>query len=102
MAIYGKPVRQLMKEDMVEGLRLEPGKTFTKRQAIDWFAHYFPKIKTGTISAHLIRLSTNATSRTHYSAKPDDDVFFQLAGGVFRLYDETSDPPRRSLRNNGP
>jgi hypothetical protein len=92
MAIYNKPVHQLMKEDMVEGLRLEPGKTFTRQQAINWFAHYYPKIKTGTISAHLIRLSTNAPSRTHYHAKQADDVFYQLDGGHYRLYDPANDP----------
>lgn len=93
MAIYSKPVHQLMKEDMTEALKLQSGKTFTRQQAINWFTHYFPKIKTGTISAHLIRLSTNAPSRTHYNAKPlDDDIFFQIDSSHYRLYDSNSDP----------
>lgn len=93
MAIYSKPVHQIMKEDMVEALQLKDGMTFTRQQAINWFAHYFPKIKSGTISAHLIRLSTNAQSRTHYNAKPfDDDVFYQQDNGHYRLFDSSTDP----------
>ena len=92
MAIYAKPVRLLMK-DMADAFGLQPGQSFTKQQAIDWFAQHYPKIKTGTILCHLIRLSTNAPTRLHYSAKPqDDDVFFQLDGSHFRLYDPTHDP----------
>lgn len=69
------------------------GTVFSKQQAIEWFAMNFPKIKTGTITAHLIRLSTNAPSRTHYSAKPgEDDVFFQVDGSHFRLYQPAQDP----------
>ncbi len=92
MAIYDKPVRILMK-DMAAAFTLQPGQQFTKQQAIDWFAENYPKIKTGTITAHLIRLSTNTQSRLNYSAKPsEDDVFFQLDGGHFRLYDPNNDP----------
>jgi hypothetical protein len=92
MAIYSKPVRALMK-DMADAFALQPGQSFTRQQAIDWFAHQYPKIKTGTIHCHLIRLSTNAPTRLHYNAKPrEDDVFFQLDGSHFRLYDPAHDP----------
>lgn len=92
MAIYDKPVRSLMK-DMANAFALQPGQQFTKKQAIDWFAEHYPKIKTGTITAHLVRLSTNAQSRLHYNAKPnEDDLFFQIDGGHFRLYDPNQDP----------
>jgi len=94
MPIYDKPVRLLMKEDMKDALALQPGQLFTKQEAIDWFARHYPRIKTGTIQCHLIRLSTNASTRLHYSAKPnEDDVFFQLDGSHFRLYDPAQDPP---------
>ena len=92
MAIYDKPVRLLMK-DMAEALELDAGKSFTKQQALDWFAKNYPKIKKGTIAAHLIRLSTNAPSRLHYNAKEsEDDVFYQIDGSHFRLYDVNNDP----------
>jgi hypothetical protein len=92
MAIYAKPVRLLMK-DMADAFALQPGQSFTRQQAIDWFAQHYPKIKSGTIHCHLIRLSTNAPTRLHYSAKsPEDDQFFQLDGGHFRLYDPAHDP----------
>ena len=92
MAIYSKPVRFLMK-DMADAFELQPGQSFAKQQAIDWFARHYPKIKIGTISAHLIRLSTNAPTRLHYNAKQiEDDLFFKIDGSHFRLYDSSKDP----------
>jgi hypothetical protein len=91
MAIYSKSVRFLMK-DMANDFASQPGQTFTKQQAIDWFGKHYPKIKTGTITAHLVRLSTNAKSRIHYNAKPgEDDLFVQIDGSHFRLYDVDQD-----------
>lgn len=93
MAIYEKSVRLLMK-DMADAFQLKPSQSFTKQQAIEWFKRNYPKIKTGTITAHLVRLSTNAQSRIHYSAKPgDDDIFYQIDGSHFRLYNANQDPP---------
>lgn len=91
MAIYDKPVRALIRE-MVADLAPQAARLFSKDQAIGWFAQRYPKIKEGTISAHLIRFSTNAPSRLHYSAKADEDVLFQVDGSHFRLYDPSSDP----------
>ncbi len=92
MALYDKPVRLLMR-DMVMDLGLKKGEILSKERVIDWFALKYPRVKDGTILAHLIRLSTNATSRIHYNAKPgEDDLFFQLDGAHFRLYDPGSDP----------
>jgi len=50
-------------------------------------------MKEGTISCHLIRMSTNAPSRVHYSARAgEDDLFFQIDGTQFRLYEPGKDP----------
>jgi hypothetical protein len=92
MAIYGKPVRTLIPE-MVADLAPEKGQLFSKDQAIAWFAQHYPKIKEGTISAHLIRFSTNARSRLHYGPRSDEDLLFQVDGSRFRLYDASTDPP---------
>ena len=93
MAIYSKSARALMKEGMSAALASTEGAVFSKQQAINWFAKNYPKIKPGTVTAHLIRLSTNAPTRTHYSAKPgEDDVFFQVDGSHFRLYQPAQDP----------
>jgi hypothetical protein len=92
MPIYAKPVRLLMK-DMAESFELKQGQSFTRQQAVDWFSKNYPKIKPGTIHCHLIRFSTNNPTRLHYNAKSaDDDVFYQLDGGHFRLYDSAHDP----------
>lgn len=91
MAIYDKPVRLLMR-DMVKDIDLTKNQILTKEQVLQWFSKNYPKIKQGTISAHLIRLSTNAPTRIHYKAKQADDLFFQLNGSHFRLYDVQSDP----------
>jgi len=93
MPIYDKPVRLLMR-DMADSFALQSGKSFTRQEAIDWFAQHYPKIRPGTVHCHLIRLSTNAPTRLHYNAKPgEDDVFFQLDGGHFRLFDPAHDRP---------
>lgn len=92
MAIYDKSVRFLMK-DMVNAFGLQNGQSFVRQQAIDWFAQHYPKIKKGTITAHLIRLSINAPSRLHHSPKGgEDDLFFQIDSSHFRLYDAKQDP----------
>ena len=94
MPIYEKPVRLLMK-DFVSQTGLVRGQAITRDQVVSWFRDNYPKIKDGTISAHLIQMSTNARSRFHYKANPngEDDVFFQLDGSHFRLYEREHDPP---------
>ena len=91
MAIYAKPVRVLLQE-MIKELAPQKGQRFSRDHAIAWFGERYPKIKKGTISAHLIRFSTNVSSRLHYSAKPDEDLLFQVDPSHFRLYDPTTDP----------
>jgi hypothetical protein len=81
-----------MKDEMAQALAGRPGQSFTRKQAIDWFAAHYGKIKPGAVQAHLIKLSTNAPTRLHYNAKPEDDVFFKLDGSHFRLYDSVHDP----------
>ncbi len=92
MALYDKPVRKLF-WDMVTDMSLQKGEVLTRQQVIDWFSANYPKVKPATIAAHLIRLSVNAPSRHHYSAKPDeDDLLYQIDSSRFRLYEATSDP----------
>ncbi|MBL7161773.1 MAG: hypothetical protein ISS57_04145 [Anaerolineales bacterium] len=92
MQIYDEPVWKLMHE-MVDSLEIAVGDTFKKDDVIQWFSEKYPKIKIGTISAHLIRLSTNAPTRIHYKAKPDsDDLFYKIDGNTFRLFDRENDP----------
>jgi hypothetical protein len=91
MPIYDKPVRLLIR-DMISALAPKSGQQFSKDDAIEWFAQSYPKIKEGTISAHLIRFSTNAPSRLHYSVKADEDLLFQIDGSHFRLYAPATDP----------
>lgn len=54
----------------------------------------YPNIKEGTVTAHLIRLSTNVATRLQYSAREDgsDDVFFKVDSTRFRLYEPGIDP----------
>ena len=92
MAIYDKSTRALMRQ-MVTDMPIATGQVVTKEAVLNWFATHYPKIKEATVSAHLIRLSTNAPSRVHYHAKPrEDDIFFQKDGSHFRLYDPATDP----------
>lgn len=93
MAIYDKPVRLLM-QDMVKEFGLKQGDTFFREQAFAWFHENYPKVKDGTIAAHLIRMSTNAPSRAYYLGKPpeNDDLLYQIDSRTFRLYNSSTDP----------
>lgn len=92
MSLYDRPVRVLMRE-MADSMGLAPGQEFTRDDALDWFKSHYPLVKDGTITAHLTRLSTNNKNRVHYSAKTDDDVFFQIDTSRFRRFDPVIDPP---------
>lgn len=92
MAIYDRPVRLLMRE-MIDELAPDAGIVFTRQDALKWFAQHYPRVKDGTVSAHLLRFSTNSKSRHHYSPRPDEAQLFQIDGGRFRRYDPAGDPP---------
>jgi hypothetical protein len=79
---------------MVADLGLRPGDVLDRGQVMEWFRSKYPLVKEGTIAAHLLRLSTNAKSRLHYSVRSDgtDDLFFQIDGSRFRLYEHAKDP----------
>lgn len=93
MATYDKPVRLLMRE-MVSEKHIVEGQIIRKEEVHAWFSSTYPKIKSGTISAHLIRMSTNATSRVHHNIDPngDDDLFFKIDSQQFRLFNSEIDP----------
>lgn len=96
-SIYEKPVRKLMR-DMVEDLSFKLDDVISRERVQQWFRNNYPKIKIGTINAHLIRMSTNSKNRIHYSPKAvEDDLFFQLDPRHFRLYQPERDPTPISL-----
>jgi hypothetical protein len=79
--------------DMASELLPSPDSVVTKEQVHAWFGSHYPRIKRGTIDAHLTRMSTNAASRIHFNGKPgDDDLFLQLDTRRFRLYRASTDP----------
>ncbi|MCB1555262.1 MAG: hypothetical protein KDJ14_15795 [Xanthomonadales bacterium] len=52
--LYDKPVRLLM-HDMAASMGLKPGQSFTREQAVQWFAEHYPDTKPGTVTAHCCR-----------------------------------------------
>lgn len=91
-SLYDKPVRTLM-HDMVRDIGLQPDAVVSRDRVRSWFKQHYPKIKDGTIAAHLLRMSVNSRSRVHYGAKQgEDDLFFQLDPKHFRLYQPAKDP----------
>jgi hypothetical protein len=105
--IYSKSVRELFKEFVdsfvpprPEGFGIFPRKPladggyFTREEIVRWFAKNYPKIKQGTVKAHLIIMSTNAPGRVHHHLRPNraDDLLFQISRKSFRLYNEGKDP----------
>jgi hypothetical protein len=93
MAIYEKSVKLLF-QDMVKELLVQKGDILERDRIISWFKQKYPLIKHGTITAHLVKLSINATSRIHYNVDQNgkDDLFFQIDSKKYRLYDQASDP----------
>lgn len=92
MAIYDKATWQLMWE-MVEKLSLSNREVISKGKVLNWFSENYPKLKQSTVSAHLIKMSTNAPTRIHYKARQKyDDLFYQIDGSHFRLYEKDVDP----------
>ena len=90
--IYEKPTRALLK-DMLADWNLKLGETFTAQRAIDWFAQHYPKLKTGSIHAHLVQASTNDRSRLHHPAtNATDDLLFKVGSREYRRYDPGTDP----------
>ncbi len=93
--MYDKPVRMLM-QDMIPALGISPGGTFTREQAVHWFAENYPKIKQGTVAAHLIRLSTNVPTRLQYSVRSDgsDDHSTRSIAALFDCTNQEETPLR--------
>ena len=99
--IYDKTVRELF-DDLVAEVKLKPGETISRTGIGDWFKKKYPKIKPATVYCHCIRLSTNAPDRVHCKADQDDDVFFRVERGQFRLYDPKTDPPPIYVKGEAP
>lgn len=91
--MYEKPVRLLMK-DMVEAFQLKPGEVLQREKVFQWFQQHYPRIKEGTIQAHLSKMSINLPVRIHYKANPngEDDLFFRIDPNRYRLYESANDP----------
>lgn len=93
MPIYEQPTRVLM-HDFARA-QLQPGQIFNKRLAVDWFAERYPNIKANTVQMHVDGMAINSTLRVHHpSIRPGSghDLFFKVARGQYRLWDETHDP----------
>ncbi len=91
MAIYDRPTRLIIR-DMIAELAPSYQSKFSRSDALNWFAKNYPKIKEGTITAHLYRFSTNSPSRLSHPTRADEDILFQTDKYNFRLYQPNVDP----------
>lgn len=89
--IYDKTVNEIMGEYFNQ---LKQGDIFTTRDMINYFKNNYPKIKQGTITAHLLKFSTNFKTRIYYNARSDGkcDLLFKIDENKYRLYDKSNDP----------
>lgn len=116
-SIYDKSTKELFKEfvdsflpppekgfGLFERKPLDEGGHFTRQEILTWFQEHYPKLKRGTVNAHLIVMSTNAPSRVHHNLRPNgaDDLLFQVDGSNFRLYVKESDPQPIYKRDSEP
>jgi len=93
--IYDRTVKELMFEfvEQYYSSGSDNSRTFNKQEILKWFDTKYPKIKLGTINAHLLKLSINAPSRIHYNVHNDgtDDLLYQINAGTFRKYNKNID-----------
>lgn len=91
--IYNKTTRELIK-DFIQNENILISEKFQRSRIKSWFQNNYPKIKIGTIDAHITRMTVNAPSRVHYNVfdNGSDDLFLQLEDGTLRLFDKTKDP----------
>jgi hypothetical protein len=89
---YDKSTQELIM-DFIKDIKLQYDQSFKKQDINNWFNKNYPRIKNNTIQCHLIKLSVNAPSRKHYKAHEDgrDDIFYQINGNTFKLYDKGKD-----------
>ncbi len=76
--IYDKSIKDLFRDFAAQQKEKE---TFSVLDAVTWFHDYYPKIKSSSVRAHLIRLTVNNPTRVHYGAGKDDDLFFREDSG---------------------
>jgi hypothetical protein len=87
--IYDKSIKELFR---VFADKQKEKETFSVQDAIIWFHDYYPKIKSASVRAHLIRLTVNNPTRVHYGAGNDDDLFFRENSGAIRKFIPEKDP----------
>jgi hypothetical protein len=86
--IYDRPVWQLM-ADAANNV----GQPYTAEAIAGWFRENYPKIKAGTVAAHIRGLTANDPSRHHHpglAAKPP--LFFRTASGELARFDADTHP----------
>jgi len=89
--IFDKTVNEIMGEYFG---KLTQNDIFTTKDMVDYFRDNYPKIKQGTVTAHLFKFSTNSKSRIHYNALSNGkcDFLFKIDENKYRLYDKLKDP----------
>ena len=97
MPIYEKTVKELMHEFAAQ--ELKPGRKFSRKDAIRWFAEHYPKIKSNTVGLHVDGMSVNNFTQRRHSPqiKPgkDWDLFYKEGSREFRLWDPEKDSAPR-------
>jgi hypothetical protein len=84
--LYEKPVWQLMAQ-----AASEVPTPCRVADIQDWFRQRYPKVKPGTISAHVVGLTANDRTRRHYAAlRRRPPLFFKRANGSLERFDPSA------------
>ena len=88
---YGQTVKEIMIEYFK---KLTRNDIFSTKDMVNYFKENYPDIKRGTVTAHLLKFSTNCKTRIHYKAFSDgeSDFLYKIDENKYRLYDNTKDP----------
>ena len=91
--IYDQSTRELLQEFIEEYLQAD--QVFSKKEATNWFAKNYPKLKSITVTNHIDWAAVNSMNRRHHkNIKPNKgwDLFFRLSPSTYRLWDPKVDP----------
>ncbi len=93
MTIYYLTARELLWE-YVKRQNIASGQIILKNDIVQYFAANYPKLKSSTITAHIVMMTTNAPSRVYYNMRVngEDDLFYQVDPSHVRLYVPGHDP----------
>jgi hypothetical protein len=101
--IYEKTINEIMADYFN---KMDLNDIFSTQDMIKYFRDNYPKIKESSITAHLLKFSTNSKTRINYNGHNNgkSDLLYKINENKYRLYNKMVDPSpiyKDSIGGNG-